>query len=218
MSSRRQLLESLLLSRLPSAFQEVEYIESAGTQYVDTQCIVNSSTKVKLESALSVAYTSQSQYACIIGTTGNSTSNPAFCIYVNTQYVGGRFGQYPSGTTASLFSLVEWGTNTKHYIECEINSLSVDNQTPITASMEYATLSNSLKLFVRGGYNSAVFNSDSYSKAKLYSCKIYDNDVLVRNFVPCYRKSDNEIGLYDLVNGVFYINAGTGTFTKGADV
>jgi len=40
----------------------------------------------------------------------------------------------------------------------------------------------------------------------------------IRNFVPCYRKADNVIGLYDMVEGKFYTNAGTGAFTKGADV
>ena len=40
----------------------------------------------------------------------------------------------------------------------------------------------------------------------------------IRSFVPCYRKSDNAIGLYDTVEGAFYTNAGTGAFTKGADV
>ena len=39
-----------------------------------------------------------------------------------------------------------------------------------------------------------------------------------RHFIPCYRKSDNVIGLYDLVEGTFYTNSGTGTFTKGSDV
>ena len=58
------------------------------------------------------------------------------------------------------------------------------------------------------------------SKARIYRdfCKIYDNDNLVRDFVPCYRKADDEIGMYDMANGVFYTNAGTGTFLKGPDV
>ena len=42
--------------------------------------------------------------------------------------------------------------------------------------------------------------------------------MLVRDFIPCYRISDGVIGLYDKVSGKFYTNAGTGTFTKGADV
>ncbi|MBR3423660.1 MAG: hypothetical protein IKG80_04140 [Clostridia bacterium] len=40
----------------------------------------------------------------------------------------------------------------------------------------------------------------------------------VHYYVPCYRKSDNEIGLYDLVTDDFLTNAGTGTFRKGGNV
>lgn len=40
----------------------------------------------------------------------------------------------------------------------------------------------------------------------------------MRNFIPCYRRSDNVIGLYDLVENKFYTNAGTGNFLKGPDV
>ena len=47
--------------------------------------------------------------------------------------------------------------------------------------------------------------------AKLYSCKIYDNGLLVRDFVPVKNDQD-QVGLYDLVNEQFYANAGTGAF------
>ena len=60
--------------------------------------------------------------------------------------------------------------------------------------------------------------TDRYSHIKLYLCEIYDNGTLIRDFVPCYRKADNAIGLYDTVNDVFYTNAGTGTFLKGDDM
>jgi hypothetical protein len=52
----------------------------------------------------------------------------------------------------------------------------------------------------------------SFSYQKHYGTKITLNSILVRNYIPCYRKSDNKPGLYDLVNGVFYTNAGTGEF------
>jgi len=36
--------------------------------------------------------------------------------------------------------------------------------------------------------------------------------------LPCYRKSDNVIGMYDTVGGEFYVNANTtGAFAKGSD-
>jgi hypothetical protein len=50
---------------------------------------------------------------------------------------------------------------------------------------------------------------------KLYYLEIYDNGSLVRSFIPCVRNSDSQIGLYDIVNGVFYQNQGTGSFTYG---
>ena len=53
---------------------------------------------------------------------------------------------------------------------------------------------------------------------KVYRLKLYENNTLVREYVPCYRISDNEIGLYELVNNVFYPNNGTGTFNKGNDI
>ena len=56
-----------------------------------------------------------------------------------------------------------------------------------------------------------MFNSTGF-KGKIYEFKLYDNDILVRNFIPCYRKIDNVPGMYDVVNGVFYTNAGTDEF------
>ena len=39
------------------------------------------------------------------------------------------------------------------------------------------------------------------------------------DLVPCYRKIDNVIGMYDIINETFYTNASSdGSFTKGGDV
>ena len=69
--------------------------------------------------------------------------------------------------------------------------------------------------------NLVLFNMDNTSwnaKIKLYSCKIYNDGVPVCDLVPCYRKSDNEIGMYDLYSNTFKTNQLTGTFEKGPDV
>lgn len=60
--------------------------------------------------------------------------------------------------------------------------------------------------------------TSTYSSAKLYKAQIYSGDVVIRNFIPCYRKSDNVIGMYDTVEEKFYTNQGTGVFIKGPDV
>lgn len=53
------------------------------------------------------------------------------------------------------------------------------------------------------------------SSMQLEYLKMWTDDVLVRNYIPVQRKSDSEVGLYDLANDVFYTNDGTGTFIAG---
>jgi hypothetical protein len=49
--------------------------------------------------------------------------------------------------------------------------------------------------------NFLLFLSGSdYGKYKIYSCKLYKSNQMVRNFIPCYRKADNEIGMYSGVS------------------
>ena len=70
-------------------------------------------------------------------------------------------------------------------------------------------------------YLGAVNGLDLQKKlrGRIYSCKMYDqNEVLVRDYVPCYRKSDGKSGMYDLVNDVFYSSATNTDFNLGPDV
>lgn len=56
------------------------------------------------------------------------------------------------------------------------------------------------------------------ASAILYYCKIWEDDMLIRDFVPCYRKSDGLIGILDKVECKFYENAGTVPFEKGPNI
>lgn len=60
--------------------------------------------------------------------------------------------------------------------------------------------------------------TDSLQDSKFKYFKLWTNDNLVREFIPCYRKSDNVIWMYDLVNNVFYTRSWSWTFTKWPDV
>jgi hypothetical protein len=55
-------------------------------------------------------------------------------------------------------------------------------------------------------------------KAKMFSFKIYDNGKLVRDFVACYKKSNGEVGMFDILHKVFYGNKGSGVFSKGEEI
>ena len=72
-----------------------------------------------------------------------------------------------------------------------------------------------------GSSNFSLFrHSANYrAKLKMYYFKLYDSSgILVRDYIPVRRDSDGVLGMYDLVNGVFYSNAGTGTFIAGPEV
>lgn len=55
------------------------------------------------------------------------------------------------------------------------------------------------------------------SKAKLYSCKIYKDTTLVRDFIPAKRISDGKCGLWDKVNYKFYTDINGNNFTAGTE-
>ena len=49
----------------------------------------------------------------------------------------------------------------------------------------------------------------------VYGCKIFDDGVLARNFIPAKRRADDVCGLWDTVTKTFFTNAGTGAFVGG---
>ena len=189
---------------LPSEYQQVEYIESSGTQYIDTGFKPNNNTTFSLTFQISSTTTTQGIFGV-----GDSSLSKSYRLGMSASgyfYFAKRGTQFNGASNSSNTS--------KNTFELKNNKVYLNGSEYITITdTDTYQCENNAYIFFFGG-------STTITKAsgKLYSCKIYDNSVLVRNFIPCYRKSDNVIGLYDLVNGTFYTNAGTGTFTKGANV
>ena len=50
---------------------------------------------------------------------------------------------------------------------------------------------------------------------EFYGLKIWDNGVMIRNYVPCMRDSDSAVGFWEAVNGVFKTSDGSDEFTAG---
>lgn len=78
----------------------------------------------------------------------------------------------------------------------------------------------SVRLIVSSGLNLLTYSPSEYAfNGKLKSASITDDsDGLVHDFVPCYRKADGAIGVYDIVGNTFHTNSGTGALVKGNDV
>lgn len=67
------------------------------------------------------------------------------------------------------------------------------------------------------GYNSASSGTVSSKREyKLYSARISDGHEVIREYIPCYRKSDGVVGLYEKFTKTFLTNAASsGSFTYG---
>ena len=195
---------------LPFAYQQVEYIESTGTQYIDV------GTKMYTNSELELCFSfNEMQENCsIFGSRTSLTANNFEIASTNDFPIYLDFGHYNTSRATYNNAVI----NTKYIctiskslraVYDENRTLLVRNTTIISA--DNTTPSNARIFDTVGGY------SQNKLKGKVYYCKIWENGVLVRNMIPCKNPS-NVAGMYDTVNGVFYTNAGTGTFEKGDDV
>lgn len=124
-----------------------------------------------------------------------------------------------AGANGYLQFQAKIGNNKKSKINIKyknkIETIFVDDQQ--VSSTDWSTSYNGtnvkLGIFKLGDTNNTWYSQTGQS-GKLYSCKILNNNNLIRNFVPC-KNTSGILGLYDTVNNVFYTNAGTGTFTAG---
>lgn len=189
---------------LPSGYKRLEYIQSTGTQYVDSGFIPNGESTVEIEFESAVISPTTSGNYPVYGAASNYNSNAfelwsmayGFCVYGSQDY-------------KSEFGL---SANVKYISKQTKNVLEINNQT-LNFTKQTFTAPYNLLIFATHRSNGIIISA-SDAKLKIYFCKIYDNGTLVRDFIPC-QKPDGTIGLWDDVNSVFYGNAGTGTFTAG---
>lgn len=190
-------------SRLPKEYQEVEWIQSSGTQYIDTGFVPNNNTRVVMDITV-LNGTVSTFFGARKGATDSSFT--AFCL--GTTSLRSDYG-------SSQKSLSISGVGSRVVVDANKN---VFNYGSYSVTHSAATFNSTYSLYLLQNNYQGSADDNSCMAAILYASQVYDNGTLVRDYVPCYRKSDGAIGLYDIVNDGFYGNAGTGTFTKGADV
>lgn len=195
-NTHRDLFSYLLgkNAQLPSEYQRLEYIESTGTQYIDTGIKGNDSTRIKV----SLKMKSQASTVIPFGDF-TDTSKAITCNIGSSNSPRSRWG---SDSVVKKFELT---TNTYYNLDFSENGFYINGINKWTPVENTFTTNDNIHLFIATGSTNGLYGY-------IYECKIYDNDILIRNFIPCMRNSDNEVGLYDTVGEQFYTNAGTGKF------
>lgn len=176
---------------LPAGYTEVEYLTSDGGAYIDLQTIQFSAGD-SIRSAIKFQY---------IGTNTN-----------NVWFAGDGFNkggvQYEYGYIGLQWHwenpIFQNDTITKSVTGTGVNALcAVDWE----HTYESATGNYTFRIFQRSGFTPET------DKRSVYYLKYYKNNVLLNDLVPCVRDSDSTPGMYDLVSGTFFTNAGSGTFS-----
>ena len=190
-------------SILPSEYTQVDYIESSGTQYIDTSVNADSKLRVKIDMQYTdLSVSDNTNFGVIRSGSPN--------IRYHLMYQDAVFRFWTNDISINLSGI---NTN-RHTFDLDVpnNIITVDSTQFEKISTAFDTQLN----FWLFGRNSNYDSYKFYNSSKLYSCQMYYNNELVRDFIPCYRNSDNVVGLYDIVNDVFYTNQGTGDFTYGS--
>lgn len=194
-SFRRNLIMGLKGSRLPLGYTELDFIKGNGG-YIDTGVNPHANPRI----LLNVSGIPSSAIAEFLGkTTTSDDINSAFSLCTRFGGVGTYF--YYGSKTA----VTQWAYWTGRIIDIS-NRLVVDGVTRATSQSTYVYDENSsnIRLFSSCYQNPETFDDASRrGKFNLHSCQIYDDGILVRDYVPCINLN-NEVGLYDTVHDSFY--------------
>ena len=189
---------SLLNKGLPYD-AEVEYLESSGTQYIDTGICATNTTRAEL--GLRII-----RIIIRTGIFGTFEAPKSFYIYNSSEgYLQTGFGQY----TAQGYN----GNNTQ-YFDILFDNFSVYRNGVKIISFTPMVFTNtvSLVLFSMNRANSTLYSG---CPIELYYCKLFKDDILVRDFIPVRVGTTGY--MYDKVSGQLFGNAGTGDFILGPD-
>ena len=205
-------------SKYSGGYTRLTYIQSTGSQYIDTGYIHDTTTKVDLRiSFTSVGEQWQSFYGA-----RNSRADTAkgFSMWLNYAKFRRAFG----AAAANIDSLT---VNTTTIYDLHLDKGGESTVTPgegEPVSLGTATAGAALTwtdfLFAINQDPGASGKAPAFiSRAKIYFCRIYSGDTLVRDMVPVRREADGALGVLDLANdATFYPNNGSGTFVAGEDV
>ena len=182
----------------------LDYIESTGTQYIDTGIKPSYEYTIKTKYRY-VSY--NSDYNCIFGTRwmAQATGNNIYWVGYNTnsKELMMRMGKTTTAYTLKLNEDVELIVNP--------NDTTV-NGTSIGDAMYDGEIGFNLNILL---FNLNETTSYFSSSARMYYFQIYDKDMnLIQDLRPCI-DVDGIVCMYDMVTRKYFYNQGTGEFIAG---
>ena len=184
---------------LPAGYTELEYIESTGTQYIDTGIMLDSTDKIEVVAMATDAEQNKSTYFFGAYDSANGFGlnfyNPSMAYYPVWKNVA-------AVATSTLFVL-----NTLYTFEMSSAGVYANGTQIATVSGTFTGTKNAYLFWANATLAKSLIG-------RIYSAKIWKAGTLTRDLVPA-KNASGVIGMYDTVSGQFFTNAGTGEFIAG---
>lgn len=197
-------------------YDKIEYIESPGDCYIDTLYIANKDTGIELD----FQYTAMTKQNRLLGTYADSNVTGLFCycLYINgsSQWAYAYNNEKGNWIGISTYDLnrhlLRFNYRNHHYV---LDNFAVTREITGSNTNTNTDIALSMPLMAGKIVTSSSQSITNYSKMKIFSFKIFEKHLLQREFIPCKRKSDDTIGLYEIQTKQFFINSGSGTLVAG---
>ena len=205
-------------ARLPREYREIEYIEANKTQYFWADILVQDGLTVDAVQSFNVGDT------FLFGGYADASANNRSAF--NGMYAGRIQGVYPTsyylvggdilGGNRAIYHVVTMHGNQERKVYVDdvlISSVTVSGvvaQTGAPCGVFAIRSANAV------GTDVALIRY-AYS-GRVYSLKVSKDNELLADYVPCYRRSDQKPGMYDLVTEKFYASESETDFIAGPRV
>ena len=200
----------------------IEYIQSTGAQYIDTGYKYNTNATTityQFDMSLESENSAGISHRKIAGLYSSTAKRPlSISLYTDNQIrvSGGNITFNNSNVKDNFTPGVRFNISAQINHSTKRISLIKDSGTAKTQSYsDNITESDNLYFFT---YNTFTTPNPNYMiYAKMYSAKIYEDNTLVRDFIPVLDKNGTPC-MYDLAERKFYYNSGTGNFIAGPEL
>lgn len=196
-------------------YQRLDYIVSDGNQYFITDFIADNESGMELTAELEFIYHTQVPMGSCI----NTNTGLFYIIHPMSEtscYYGFNTGNtvdYSANDHQKYRFQTNFCNNRK--IGMYIDGLSVipSIMSNISSTLPQQTVPIGILACTKGDGSVATPRALTF-----YNAKISQGSEVVREYIPCYRKSDNIVGLYEIYTGEFLINLGSGEFEIGNEI
>jgi len=190
---------------------DLEYIQSSGTQYINTNIAAN--TIGRIITKFYVA--SLDGYRAALGASSSATAFNSSTLGIGLTTPENQNGFWRSA------KLLTYSFSAGNLYDIDFTTKSgaqriVVNGTTYTYNNTGTVTTKPVFLFAMG-YSGNVKTTE-ISSIRLYRTKVYDtSDVLIADFIPV-KDTNNVVCLFDAVTEAYFYNLGSGTFEAGPEV